>query len=50
MSDIAIRVENLGKQYRIGLAPQHYRTLRDTLSEAAAMPFRAARAAMGSLV
>jgi lipopolysaccharide transport system ATP-binding protein len=47
MTDTAIRVQNLGKQYRIGLAPQNYRTLRDTLAEAAAMPFRAARAALG---
>ena len=28
MSDIAIRVEDLGKQYKIGLAPERYRTLR----------------------
>jgi lipopolysaccharide transport system ATP-binding protein len=37
-SDIAIRVEDLGKQYRIGLSPEglsasrRYRTLRDTLN------------------
>ncbi len=31
MSDIAIRVENLGKRYRIGIAPERYRTLRDTI-------------------
>jgi hypothetical protein len=30
MSDIAIRVENLGKLYRIG-KPERYKTLRDTL-------------------
>jgi lipopolysaccharide transport system ATP-binding protein len=47
MNDTAIRVENLGKQYRIGLAPQRYRTLRETISEAAAAPFRAARAVFG---
>ena len=31
MPDIAIRVENLGKQYRIGLAQQRHDTLRDAL-------------------
>jgi hypothetical protein len=30
MSDIAIRVENLGKQYRIGGKQERYKTLRDT--------------------
>ena len=33
MSDIAIRVENLGKQYRIGAMQTHYRTLRDNIVE-----------------
>ena len=32
MSNVAIRVENLGKQYRIGAAPLRYRTLRDSLT------------------
>jgi lipopolysaccharide transport system ATP-binding protein len=40
MSDIAIRVENLGKQYYIGAQQQRYRTLRDTLTTAATAPFR----------
>jgi lipopolysaccharide transport system ATP-binding protein len=31
MSEIAIRVEGLGKQYRIGAMPSGYRTLRDAL-------------------
>jgi lipopolysaccharide transport system ATP-binding protein len=31
MSDLAIRVESLAKQYAIGLARQHYDTLRDAL-------------------
>jgi lipopolysaccharide transport system ATP-binding protein len=31
MSEIAIRVERLGKQYRIGAMPTGYRTLRDAL-------------------
>lgn len=31
MSDIAIRVEGLGKRYRIGAPAMNYRTLRDTL-------------------
>jgi lipopolysaccharide transport system ATP-binding protein len=40
MSDIAIHVENLGKQYRIG-ERQRYKALRDTLSNAFSAPFRA---------
>ena len=33
MSDIALRAENLGKQYRIGMPVTRYRTLRDAFSE-----------------
>jgi hypothetical protein len=35
MSDIAIRVEDLGKQYKIGMGPSniHYHTLRDSNTE-----------------
>src|SRR5262249_38543066 len=40
MSEIAIRVEGLGKQYRIGARQEQYWTLRDTLTEAALAPFR----------
>jgi len=39
MSDIAIRVENLGKRYRIGQR-EPYKTLRDTVTEAFTAPFR----------
>lgn len=39
MSDIAIRVENLGKQYQIG-PRQRYRALRDSLTEALTRPLR----------
>ena len=39
MSDIAIRVENLGKQYRIG-KQERYRTLRDTITDTVTAPFR----------
>ncbi|GAB4464087.1 MAG: hypothetical protein Kow00120_30250 [Anaerolineae bacterium] len=42
MNDIAIRVEGLGKQYRIGSRPAGYRTLRDTLADSFAAPFRRA--------
>jgi lipopolysaccharide transport system ATP-binding protein len=42
VSDVAIRVEGLGKQYRIGKR-ERYRTLRDTLAERASAPFRWAR-------
>ncbi len=38
MSDLAIRVDNLGKQYRIGAAQERYRTLRDSLVRAAKNP------------
>lgn len=40
MSDIAIRVENLGKLYRLG-PRERYKALRDTLTEAMSAPFRA---------
>jgi len=35
-NNIAIRVENLGKQFRIGETPTRYRTLRETIANAAA--------------
>ncbi len=41
MSNIAIHVENLGKQYRIGVQTNRYRTLRDTLVDVAKWPVRA---------
>ena len=40
MTDIAIRVENLSKQYRIGGPQERYKTLRDTLTDAMYAPFR----------
>jgi len=40
----AIRVEQLGKKYRIGSAPEKYRTLRDHLVNAAKLPARALQA------
>ncbi len=43
MSDIAIRVENLGKRYRIGAYQDKYRTLRDSLVEAVTWPVRRLR-------
>ncbi|MCZ7545714.1 MAG: polysaccharide ABC transporter ATP-binding protein [Anaerolineae bacterium] len=42
MSDVAVRVEGLGKQYRIGGKRERYRTLRDTLADAFTAPFRRA--------
>ena len=39
MSDIAIRVENLSKRYRIGQR-EAYKTLRDVLTDTFAAPFR----------
>ena len=40
MSDLAIRVDNLGKLYCIGQR-EPYQTLRDTLTDAMYAPFRA---------
>ena len=42
MADLAIRVEKLGKQYRIGSKQEGYQTLRDTLTEMFVGPFRRA--------
>jgi lipopolysaccharide transport system ATP-binding protein len=39
MGDIAIRLENLSKQYRIGKRQETYKTLRDTLTDALISPF-----------
>ncbi len=39
MGDIAIRVEDIGKKYRIGKA-EKYKTLRDTLTSAFTAPFQ----------
>ena len=43
MTDLAIRVKNLGKQYRIGEAPDRYNTLRDTIMGAIKSPIRRIR-------
>jgi lipopolysaccharide transport system ATP-binding protein len=42
MSSVAIRVDGVGKRFRIG-APERYRTLRDTLTDSLSAPFRALR-------
>jgi len=42
-SDIAIRVEGLGKRYRIGASQPRYRTIREKVNHLALTPFRAAR-------
>ncbi len=39
MSDVAIRVEGLGKRYRIGRGRNH-KTLREAITDAVAAPFR----------
>jgi lipopolysaccharide transport system ATP-binding protein len=39
MSNIAILVENLSKRYKIGVKKEKYRTLRESLTRAAALPF-----------
>jgi lipopolysaccharide transport system ATP-binding protein len=40
MTDIAIRVENISKQYRIGGRQERYRTFRDTLMKGLSVPFQ----------
>jgi lipopolysaccharide transport system ATP-binding protein len=40
MTETAIRVNDLSKLYRIGEAQEKYRTLRDTIANAATAPFR----------
>lgn len=40
MSDISIRAENLGKQYRLGQYVSDYQTLRDVLVETASTPVK----------
>ncbi|MDQ2805822.1 MAG: ABC transporter ATP-binding protein [Chloroflexota bacterium] len=40
MSDIAIRVEGLSKRYQIGATPVSYRTLRESVTDMMAGPFR----------
>ncbi len=40
MSDIAIKVDGLGKKFRIGSKQARYKTLRDTISDAVVSPFR----------
>src|SRR5215510_13878256 len=42
MSEIALRVDNLSKEYRIGGRQQPYRTLRETLTDGLTAPFRRA--------
>ena len=48
MNDIAIRVEDLGKQYKIGAQIDRYRTLRDSLVEAIRRPMRMLRGGNGA--
>lgn len=47
MDKIAIRVENVGKQYTIGIAPEKYRTLRDSLVNVARAPINLLRRVRG---
>ena len=43
MTETAIKIEGLSKQYRIGAKQQAYKTLRESLTGAASAPFRALR-------
>jgi lipopolysaccharide transport system ATP-binding protein len=49
VSELAVKVEGLGKRYRIGAARGSYQTLRDTLAEVASAPFRKIRDAVGGV-
>ncbi len=40
MSEIAIKVQHLGKQYRLGGKQASYSTFRETLVNAAAIPLQ----------
>ena len=48
MSDLAIRVEGLGKRFSINAKQESYQTLRDTLASAALMPVRAVKSLVSS--
>ncbi len=43
MSDTAIRVDSLGKAFRIGINTERYKTLRDSLSDAVHWPIKVLR-------
>jgi lipopolysaccharide transport system ATP-binding protein len=43
MGELAIRVEGLGKRYRVGESRPRYQTLRDSIRDAALAPFRGVR-------
>jgi lipopolysaccharide transport system ATP-binding protein len=43
MSDLAVRVDGLSKQYRIGGKQEGYRTLRDAITDVFVSPFRRAK-------
>ena len=46
MNQVAIRVDRLSKQYSIGQAKRTYGTMRDTVANVAAAPFRALKSAL----
>jgi len=46
MSDIAIRVENLGKQYRIGAKQERYNRFTEQVTDAITAPIRRAKQAL----
>ena len=41
MSNLAIHAEGLSKKYRIGTRQEGYKTIRDSVTQMAMMPFRA---------
>jgi lipopolysaccharide transport system ATP-binding protein len=47
MSNVAIRIDRLGKRYKIGAKREKYYTLRDSLTNALTHPFRRRRRSQG---
>ena len=47
MSDVAIRVENLGKLYHIGGPQARYKTIRESITDGLKSPFRRAGRILG---
>src|ERR1043166_1480834 len=50
MTDVAIRVEGLSKQYRIGVSQAPYKTLRESLNSMATAPLRWLRRPQSSVL
>jgi lipopolysaccharide transport system ATP-binding protein len=47
MANLALDIQGIGKRYNIGLEPQKYKTLRESLTKVATAPVRKVRTAFG---